>query len=86
MRTRSQAKLDGVEFNKNKATIYGGAIFNAGTTIMTNCTVHGNVAGYGGGVYNTGKLTMSGARSKLVKNAATYDGGALYNGYAARLR
>jgi len=75
------ATLDNVEFNKNKATIYGGAIFNAGHIKMTNCTVSQNVAGYGGGLYNTGTLLMSGSRSRLSGNAATYDGGAFYNGY-----
>lgn len=47
----------------------GGAIYNAGTTVLTNTTVSGNIAARQGGVYNADSATLTLASCTLVDNA-----------------
>src|SRR5262245_20413688 len=59
-----------------------GAIYNAGTLTVSNCTLSGNygaygVVGAGGAIYNGGTLTVN--NSTLSDNVSTYGGG-IYNG------
>ena len=58
----------------------GGAIFNAGTLVLSGVSVgaagQGSLAVLGGGVYNTGLLTAT--SSSFISNTATTDGGGLY--------
>lgn len=42
--------------SQNVAFIFGGAIFGGGN--ITNCTISGNIADYGGGIYVTGPLKI----------------------------
>jgi predicted outer membrane repeat protein len=58
---------------------HGGGIYNDGDEVfMTSCSVSGNTAesGYGGGIYNKGRLTMKGCDVKY--NTARLGGG-IYN-------
>jgi hypothetical protein len=65
-----------------EATMFGGgAILNAGTLTVSNCTLIGNyaVTGYalGGGIYNDGTATIN--NSTLIDNFALGAGGGIYN-------
>lgn len=55
----------------------GGAIFNAGTLTLQNCSVSGNTAGgYGGGIYNdSADVTIT--NSTISNNSAGKDGGGI---------
>ncbi len=64
--------------------VIGGGIINAGTLIVSNCTIARNSVGdgdqaftFGGGIYNTGALTVS--NSTMTGNNATFAGGAIDN-------
>ncbi len=46
-----------------------------GTATLTNCTVSGNSAANGGGIFNQGTLNVS--SSSIKKNEATSDGGGI---------
>jgi predicted outer membrane repeat protein len=55
-----------------------GAISNAGTLLLSDCTFQDNVAtGYGGAIYNTGTVFLSGCH--FDANLAGVSGGAVYN-------
>jgi hypothetical protein len=62
----------------NQTGEYGGAILNdySAKLTVTNTTLSGNFAGYGGAIANHGSLTIMG--STLSANSAVY-GGAIYN-------
>lgn len=55
----------------------GGAIYNTGTLIVTNCTFTDNIAhsGMGGAIFSTGDLTALG--STFINNYADSEGGAI---------
>jgi hypothetical protein len=56
----------------------GGAIGNFGGTLnLVACTISGSKADSGGGIFNSGTLTLT--DSTLSANQATYYGGAVYN-------
>jgi hypothetical protein len=64
----------------------GGGLTNYGTTALTNCTVSGSSAGFGGGVFNySGSLNLT--NCTLSGNLATFGGGGVaafgYGGTAA---
>ena len=59
----STAALTNVQLTGNRATISGSGLLNAGTATLTNVTVADNygliaVDNYGGGLWNTGSLTV----------------------------
>ena len=57
------ATLSGLTITGGKAgvTSSGGGLYNEGTTTLTDCTISGNSADVGGGLYNdaTAKLTLT---------------------------
>ncbi|MGO8925802.1 MAG: choice-of-anchor Q domain-containing protein [Limisphaerales bacterium] len=53
----------------------GGLWFYGGTNILCGCTISGNSAGEGGGVYNDGPLTM--LNCTVSGNEAWWDGGGI---------
>lgn len=56
----------------------GGAIFNAGTLILSDCHLHDNTASANGGaIHSTGTATLT--RCTLNNNSTTASGGALSN-------
>ncbi len=56
----------------------GGAIFNSGILLISNCTITGNSAlGSGGAVYNDGQLNV--VQSTISANSAGVHGGGLFN-------
>jgi hypothetical protein len=57
---------------------HGGGILNQGTLTVSSCTVSGNSATYGGGIYNAGG-TVTVSSSTLSGNMAS-EGGGIYNG------
>ena len=61
---------------------YGGAIYNQGTSIITNCTFTNNNATYGGAIYNSG--TSSDTNNIFTNNNATY-GGAIDNEHTSTI-
>ncbi len=63
----------------NTATSYGGGIYNASSTAITisKGTISYNSAQSGGGIYNAGTITLSGAT--ISYNTATNTGGGLAN-------
>ena len=63
----------------------GGGIYNGGTLTLTNSTVSGNSAGYGGGIFNAGTGTLTLTNSTVSANTATNSGGGIYNGGDATL-
>ena len=70
------------------AITYGGAILNDGRAALTNCTLSGNSAARGGGIYNSrstrgARITMT--NCTLSGNSASMSGGGIYNRAAATL-
>jgi hypothetical protein len=59
---------------------YGGAIYNAGATVINSSDIRGNEARVGGGVYNAGTLTVT--DSELSHNTGGY-GSAVFNASGA---
>jgi hypothetical protein len=58
----------------------GGAIYNAGTMTLSGCTVTGNSAsGYGGGIYNAARASLTLLSSTVTGNSAPYGGADLYS-------
>lgn len=65
--------------NGNSGFYIGGGIFNyhGGITTIKSSDISGNEAIYGGGIYNSGTMTVE--NSRLNSNAATYRGGGIFN-------
>ena len=55
----------------------GGGIYNASNGTLTNCTVSGNTAQNGGGIYKSGIGTTTLTNCTVLGNTA-YDGGGIY--------
>ena len=57
----------------------GGGIYNAGTLIIDNIVISGNVAttSNGGGIYNAGSLTINGG--SITENGTGYTGAGIYS-------
>ena len=75
------ASFSGLTVSGGSVNGNGGGLYNAGTTMLTNCTVSGNSAGIdeGGGVFNRGTITLT--NSTLSGNSAGFGGGMeTYNG------
>jgi Chlamydia polymorphic membrane protein (Chlamydia_PMP) repeat len=59
---------------------FGGGIFSEQATLtVSDCTVSGNSAGAGAGIYNLGNATLSVINSTLSGNSASDGGGGIYN-------
>jgi parallel beta-helix repeat protein len=77
------ASLSGLTVANGTGSAFGdgGGINNAGTLMISGCTLSGNSAGFGGAIWNGGTLTVS--NSTLTRNAAiglnVGAGGAIYN-------
>jgi hypothetical protein len=78
------ATLDGDTYSGSSATEQGGAIYNdEGAMTVYGCTLSGNTAAVGGGLFNSGTVTLNTAT--LSGNTATGEdevpglGGALFN-------
>jgi hypothetical protein len=84
--------ISGTSFTGNTCPYDGGAIFHDGPELLTltGCTLSGNFAGVGGGIFNSGTLTVGG--STLSDNSATGysgqvgNGGGIYNSGAITVR
>lgn len=63
----------------NKASAGGGAIFNAGTATLTNCTLTGNRSywGNGGAILNAGTLSLTDCTLRSNNSGAIYNTGAV---------
>jgi hypothetical protein len=71
--------------NGNTSGPGGGGIFNDDSTVtVSNCTLSGNSAGAGGGIYNngSGSATLTVVASTLSGNSANLGGGILNEGTA----
>ncbi len=64
----------------NNVAPFGGGIYNAGTLILTNCTLSGNSTNLtdGGGVYNSGS-SMTVTACAFNNNTAVSNGGGIYS-------
>src|SRR5206468_3406005 len=62
----------------------GGFNCYAGTATLTNATVSGNSAGFGGGVYNLSVLTLGNVT--IAGNRSSAQGGGIFNGDDVTLR
>jgi hypothetical protein len=64
----------------NTAVYNGGGIYSESPSVanVVGCTIYGNNAVHGGGVYNTNEMTI--ANSNIYDNNAEYGGG-IYNDY-----
>ena len=69
--------MNGCTIQNCKATQTGGAIHNAGTFVLNNCTLTNNITYNGGAIYNDGTLTVTG--TTITGNTAYDHGGAIYN-------
>jgi CSLREA domain-containing protein len=71
--------VSGLTLSDGSAAVGGGILNTAGTLKLVACTLSGNTAtsGSGGGIYNTGSLTLS--NSTLSGNHASTAGGGVYN-------
>jgi hypothetical protein len=69
----------------NTASGYGGGMYSVspGTVTVDNSTISGNLSNNGGGIYNTGLLTVT--NSTIYTNTATGSGGGLWNSATANI-
>jgi hypothetical protein len=76
--------ISGLTITNASTNVYGGGIFNFEATLtVNNCTVSGNSAFQGGGIFNDGffgSATLTINDSTLGGNSSTSYGGAIYNG------
>ncbi len=80
------ATLSGLTITGGSASLYGGGVYNQGSTTLTDCTISNNTAGAtGGGLENRGKL-LSLVDCTISGNSARYAGGGLNNYVAATLK
>ena len=70
--------ISGFTIRNGHAGTAGGGIDNENnaTLTITNCTISGNVAGLGGGIFNNGMLTIT---STTISGNFSSNGGAVYN-------
>lgn len=69
-----------VTFSGNKAAEYGGTIWNKGTATLTNCTISGNEAPDGPGIWNVAGAAMTINGGTISGNNATrYGSGGICN-------
>jgi hypothetical protein len=76
--------ITGSTISANVANHSGGGIYNGYSnllTIITNSTITGNSADYGGGIFNGVDLTIT--NSTITGNSAEYNGGGILNNYTA---
>ncbi len=69
--------LDGVTLSGG-AQIIGGAILNRGNLTISNTILTGNIAGYGGGIYNKLGTVLIAENTTISRNTGYY-GGAIHN-------
>ncbi len=62
----------------------GGALYNAGDTSLTDCTLTGNSAGTGGALFNADKASLT-LSDCTIGSSTARNGGGLYNAGAATL-
>jgi hypothetical protein len=77
--------ISGLTLTKGKVTgtEVGGAIRNAGTLNVTDCTFSNNTASAGAGIHNENYATANVSNSTFTGNSATYGGGIFNNDYGA---
>ncbi len=73
-----------VKIADNTAITLGGAIYNDKRITLVDCTLSGNQAQMGAGIYNDYDLYLE--SSTVDHNLASDDGGGLYNGYQAYIK
>ena len=72
------ASLSGLTISDGSTTGNGGGLYNLGTAILADCTVSGNTAFLGGGLYNPHGATITVTGGTISGNFA-YVGGGLSN-------
>ncbi len=73
----ASATLSGLTITAGSA-LFGGGVNNAGTVVLTDCTISGSTALVnGGGVYNTGTATLT--NCTVSANSSQYRSGGVYN-------
>jgi hypothetical protein len=76
----SRLTVSGCTLSNNRATAYGGGIYNLEATLnIVNSTLSGNYAGCGGGIDNDYGATLTVSGCTLSNNRATDCGGGIYN-------
>ncbi len=74
-------RLEGVYLMDNSAGTLGGGIYDTYNTFsLYDCVIHGNSAGFGGGMY-IGRSAPNITRAQVQWNSATTSGGALFIPY-----
>jgi Domain of unknown function (DUF4347)/Concanavalin A-like lectin/glucanases superfamily/Bacterial Ig domain/Domain of unknown function (DUF2341)/Cadherin domain len=67
-----------VSNNGNNTTTEGGGLYNHRIATLERVSIHGNLAGKGGGVFENGN-TLSITNTTISGNSATSDGGGIFN-------
>lgn len=67
--------LDSCTVNSNESKSYGGGIFNNGDMEIKNSTISGNMAHFGGGIYNEEGKHLTIKNSTITNNWSVYAGG-----------
>jgi len=80
------ATIQDITVRNGSTLLLGGGIFNRGTVTISNITLSGNSAGYGGGIFNgigstvtISNSTLTISNSTISGNSAGYGGG-IFNG------
>ena len=78
--------LDSLTITNGSKDGDGGGIYNDGTLTLNRCTVSGNAADVGGGIYHSFLAALTLNRCTVSGNSAQSEGGGIYNDEGATLR
>ena len=71
--------IAGLTLTGGDVATWGGAILSREDLAVIGCTISSNSANYGGGIYNSGRRTLTLTKSTVKKNSALVDGGGIFN-------
>ena len=73
--SKSAATITGLTLSHGSITSTGGAVYNSGKLTLNDCTITGNTAHFGGGLYNASKGGLELNNCTISNNLAEFGGG-----------
>jgi hypothetical protein len=79
---RYHVALSGLTITNGNGSVFGGAIYNTGTLTVSDCTLSGNRAEFGGAIMNQDSSTLTVSGCTFSGNQASFGGGIFTYGNA----